>query len=152
MTRYATLQATAVVLVQGLTRFLGHTERVTEGDDLILDKGVPECVIFYPGTFEDEEDEQNHSYRGYTMRLELFVRIRDTDAATFAELIALRDEIIELEEIYPHINLSDALESRIRADAEPEWVFDKAGTGAVFLLQTLRWTVYRLTPLSGGLF
>jgi len=152
MTRYASLQAAAITLVQGLTRFVGFDERVTAADDRILDAGVPECVIFFPSTFEDEQDEQVHSYRGYVMRLELFIRIRDNDADTFAALISLRDEIIELEEVYPHLNLSDAFESHIRADAEPEWVFDKAGTGAVFLMQSLHWTVYRLTPLSGGTF
>ena len=152
MTRYATLQAAAIALVQGMTRFVGHEDRVTAADDRILDAGIPEAVIFFPGTFEEEEDEQSASRRGYTMRVELFVRIRDHDADTFAAMIDLRDAIIELEELYPHLNLADVEESLIRAEADPEWVFDTVGSGAVFLLQTLRWTAYRRTPLSGGVF
>lgn len=152
MTRYATLQTAAITLVRGLTRFAGHPEQVTASDDRILDAGISSAVIFFPDVVEAEEDEQTYSYRGYTMQLHLFVRADGADVDTWADLVALRDEIIELEEIYPHLNLSDALESTIQADAEPQFIYDTTSSGPAFLTQILRWTVYRLTPLSGGVF
>ena len=152
MSRYATLSTAAKTLLQSLTIFAGHPEQVTEADDRILDMGVDQAIILYPGMVGEEVDEQDRSYRSYTMVLELFVRLSSTDTAAFAALVALRDSVIQLEEEYPHLTLADALESTIRADEDPAWVFDTASTGPTFLMQTLRWEVYRLTPLIGGLF
>lgn len=150
---YATIEAAAITLVKTVSPFTANPTWVTAGDDTILTAGVTAAAIFSPGNIGPEEDLQQYSYREYEMIVALLVRIGETEAATFASFVTLRDALILAIEKTPHLGLAGALESSLQSESEPVWVYERTpDSGPVFLMQTLRWSVSYLTALSGGEF
>lgn len=150
---YANLQTAAAALIKTVVPFVTNPTWVTLGDSSILVKGVDAAAILYPGGFADEEDENQNSYRAYEIVLDLLVRYGENEAATWASMVTLRDAVIHAIEETPHLGLSYALESSLRSEGDPAWLYEReSSSGPVFMLQTMRWTFHLLMSLSGGEF
>lgn len=155
MSRFVTLKASAISILQSLPSFAANPDWVTSNDYRVLDQGVNYALVVVPGEVGEDLADQLTDWRRYDLVLDLFVRWRDTDAATMTAFEALRDELIEGMEENPTVgNLSGVLESESRSEGGPAWITDRtAPTVPVWYAQTFVWSVDRQTPtLSGGDF
>lgn len=154
MSRFATLKAAAVTVLQSMPSFVAYPARVTASDYRILDAGVNYALVVDPGELGEEYDDQLTDWRRYDIVVNLFVRFTDNDGATITAFEALRDELLEAMEENPTVgDLAGVLESTSRTDGPPAWISDRAAPNIpVWFAQTFIWSVERQVSLSGGDF
>lgn len=149
---YATIQAAAQTLIQGLSAF-SDTD-VTLGDFDVLTLGSPPYVVLVPASFMHEEDgDGGQRITEWDMLVYLFVRYQ-TDSSEYANLITQRQSIMDLLDNYPTLDgTTDVLLALVTRARDPQEVFEQsAGSDAspAFLLQVLEVTIIEKTVATGG--
>jgi hypothetical protein len=136
-------------ILQGMTRFAGHPERVTDGDYRILDSGVDEAIVLAVGPFDQEDDGQNRENWTYTILVDIFKRDQ-SDGLVWSGFRDLRGAVIEELRKYPQLNDSTlfVMAYDLSAEADPE--NGNTQGGAPFVGQEIRARYTIGVSITGG--
>lgn len=148
---YAVCEAAAQTLIQGLDAFADAD--VTRSDWTVLDRGSPPYVVLWRGAWEREEFYSGGGYMVFWMiNVDVFERYLD-DGSSYTNLEATAQGIEDELGKYPTLNsASGVVRAILIGGSEPTQVFDRAGGGPHFLLQTLRLRVHEVEQVTGGEF
>ena len=111
---------------------------VVEGDERILDRGITNACILYPGALPEYNTARMHRENLYETSLELFTKYTDTTAyATFG---TLRDAVLSTLSAAPCLSAGYFI-TGITGEGEPSEVYEVADgqrRGPYFIMQRLR--------------
>jgi len=146
---YANVETALKTCLQGVTALASN---VTQGDYAILDKGVTDAAVLYPGSLSTSTMEGWMVDVTYDCQIDLFKRFTD-EATAHSEFVTLRDNVIaKILDAYPDWQNPSTPAATgpyqitgITADGEPQDVrMNVTGvtqTGPVFRAQTLTVTI-----------
>jgi len=142
---YANVESAVKTCLQSVTALASS---VTQGNYAVLDKGVTDAAVLYPGGFSTTPEEGWQVEATWDCSIDLFKRYTD-EATAHSEFVTLRDAVISklltaLPNLYnPGTNAANRFSVLgIVGEGEPQDVrMNGTNTGPVFRAQTLTITI-----------
>lgn len=158
---YQAVENGVKAILDGMTSYF-NTGFVTQGDYSVLDKGSTKgaAAVLTPGDFEDLGGWDSTSQKLWVVNLDLFQQYRPgtigetattASPASFNNFKVLRGAVIETLEKYPTLNGVDNVTNvSVSGDGDPTYVTQKDTSVITHIVQTLRISVVKNTPITGG--
>ncbi len=159
---YTAIEAQLLALIKTVARFADTVDvtspvRATRGDYSLLDRGIDDLVILEPGALTGPSPEWELSRPSplqetqWIVVINLFRRIKP-DEVTSVQFATARDELLNLVRQYPSLNGACGMTYFVALEAmgDPEDVYDRAGGGPFYRMQSLRVTYSETVQVTGG--